>query len=133
VNDAEYIFVNKKITGKCTEDVLPSFQQVIEGLSFPQTMRWGRETIRYARPIRWLVALYGEKVIPFEIASVQTGNVTYGHRFLGEDLVLGTPVDYYNLREQYVITSQKERKTLISEGIVSIEKSENIQVPTNEA
>ncbi|HLQ71850.1 MAG TPA: glycine--tRNA ligase subunit beta [Bacillota bacterium] len=132
IKEIAYTFVDKKITGKKTMDVLPSFRQIIEGLTFPQTMRWGNETVRYARPIRWLVALYGEEVIPFEIASVRTRNKTFGHRFLGSELVLDSPSDYYKLKDQFVIISQEERQSIILASIKSIENNENFRALKNE-
>src|SRR5699024_8644583 len=94
VKGASYVFVKKNIIGKDTTELLPSFRSVIEGLSFPKTMRWGTGSIRYARPIRWLVALYNSDVIPFEIAGVKTGDKTYGHRFLGSEITLHTASEY---------------------------------------
>lgn len=79
-----YTFVEKRMEGKNTIDVLPDFNKIIKSLYFPQTMRWGSLSFRFARPIRWLVAMMDDQVIPMEIANVKAGNVTYGHRFLGE-------------------------------------------------
>src|SRR5699024_2379190 len=90
----EYIFVEKVTEGKKTEDVLPGLKEIVTSIHFPQTMRWGSETFRYARPIRWLVALYNETIIPFDIAHVSTSNKTYGHRFLGNEAEIHNPLTY---------------------------------------
>ena len=84
VKGVSYIYVKKRIDGKKTKELLPAFKEIIEGIQFGKNMRWSTESLRYARPIRWLVALYGEEIIPFEIASVPTDRITYGHRFLGK-------------------------------------------------
>jgi len=84
IKGVTYIFVNKVIEGKRTIEILPELKDIIADIQFPQTMRWGTGTFRFARPIRWLVALYNDQVIPFEVANVQTNNETRGHRFLGK-------------------------------------------------
>src|SRR5690606_36297820 len=80
IKGTTYIFVEKTTEGKKAEEILPSFQEIISAISFPQTMRWGSDSYRFARPIRWLVALLNDEVIPFEVAHVKTDNMTYGHR-----------------------------------------------------
>src|SRR5699024_7869628 len=86
----------------------------------------------FARPIRWLVALYDKKIIPFEIAGVTTGNKTYGHRFLGSEVLLDNPGEYNEkLREQFVITSTEERKDMIIKGIESLEKNKGFHALQN--
>src|SRR5699024_7954425 len=77
-----YIFVENRQEGKQTEDILPNFSEIITAINFPQTMRWGKGTFRFARPIRWILALVNDKVIPFEVARVESGSYTFGHRFL---------------------------------------------------
>ena len=133
IKGTTYTFINKRTDGKETLAILPSFKDIILSIPFNQTMRWGEESIRYARPIRWLVALYGDKVIPFEIAHVKTGNVTKGHRFLGEDVIITEPKQYEMLlQKQYVIVDPKKRETLILEGIKEIEENEHVHIPVDE-
>src|SRR5699024_4970411 len=121
VKGVSYTFVEKRIEGKSTFDVLSDFKHIIESISFQQTMRWGEHSFRFARPIRWLVAIMNDKVIPFEIAGVETGNTTYGHRFLGEKVTLTQPSDYEaKLNEQYVIVDPMKREGLIVEQIKTI-------------
>src|SRR5699024_2357889 len=79
-----YVFWEKVTEGNKTEDILPAIKGIIGSIQFPQTMYWDREVLQYARPIRWIVALYGKDVIPFELAKLKSGRETYGHRFLGE-------------------------------------------------
>ncbi|GAB3961098.1 hypothetical protein GCM10027614_83380 [Micromonospora vulcania] len=55
-------------------------------MTFPVSMHWGSNDLRYIRPIKWLIAMFGEEIIPFEITGVSTSNTSRGHRFLGKQL-----------------------------------------------
>ncbi len=64
-------------------DVLPEIlQQLICGMSFPKSMRWGAGNFEFARPVHWILALFGAEVVDFSINNIKSGNYTYGHRFL---------------------------------------------------
>lgn len=129
VKGVEYIFVEKVTEGKPTSDVLPGLKEIVSSIHFPQTMRWGSGSYRYARPIRWLVALLNETVIPFEIANVTTSNKTYGHRFLGEEAIIEDPLTYEDILEKnYVIVDPKRREQLILEQINTIEQEEGFHI-----
>lgn len=129
VKGVSYTFVEKRIEGKQTKEVLKDFVNIIENIPFQQTMRWGDLSFRFARPIRWLVALLNDEVIPFEVAKVQSSNVTYGHRFLGSQIHLQDPSEYEaKLEENYVIASPKKREQLIVDQIKEIEKQENFYI-----
>lgn len=129
VSGTSYIFIEKRIEGKPIIDILPSFQAVIESIEFPQSMRWGSESIRYARPIRWLVALYNHVVIPFDIAHVKTGNVTQGHRFLGSEIELTDPVNYEKqLLDNFVVANKDKREQLIIDQIKDLEAQEKFTI-----
>ncbi|WP_373892838.1 glycine--tRNA ligase subunit beta [Virgibacillus natechei] len=133
VNGTSYIFVTKHIEGKKTADILPGFKAIIESIQFGKNMRWAEETLRYARPIRWLVALLGKTIVPFEIAQVKTSNETFGHRFLGDKIILDTPLEYQSsLRENFVLVDANEREQLILDGIRELEDKENIQIPVDQ-
>src|SRR5699024_4523521 len=109
--------------------VLPGLKDIVTSIHFPQTMRWGCESFRYARPIRWLVALYNETIIPFDIAHVSTGNKTYGHRFLGNEVEITNPLSYEEILENnYVIADPKKREKLILEQIQSIEEETDFHI-----
>ena len=78
VNDlevrGEYVYAVKHLAGQPVADLLPALLlDILESLSFPKTMRWADYDFRFVRPIRWLVALFGEKVIPVEITGVKSG------------------------------------------------------------
>jgi len=133
IEGTPYIFVEKITKGQKTEAILPSIKTAISNIQFPQTMFWDREVMQYARPIRWIVALYGEEIIPFEIAKVQSGRDTFGHRFLGERVAIPNPKEYEQiLEQQFVIAKAKKRESLISKGIKSLEDANNFSVYKNE-
>lgn len=134
VKGTDYIFISKVTEGQKTATLLPTFKEVITSLTFPQQMRWGEETFSFARPIRSLVAIYGEDVIPFSIAGVQTSNETKGHRFLGSDITVTNPFDYeQQLKGNYVIVDPRERSNMIVAQIKEIEQQEQFHVVVEEA
>lgn len=80
----EYVAGMKKTGGGATLAVLAALcPSVIAALPFAKRMRWGEGTFAYARPVRWLLALFGDALVPFEIGGVSSGRVTYGHRVMG--------------------------------------------------
>ncbi|ASK63163.1 glycine--tRNA ligase subunit beta [Virgibacillus phasianinus] len=129
INGTTYIFVQKRIEGKTTYDLLTSFGTIIESIQFQKNMRWAEQSMRYARPIRWLLALYGEKVVPFEVAQVKTGNQTFGHRFLGSSITIQRADAYQNeLKNSFVIADSKEREDMILSQINALEAEKGFNV-----
>lgn len=128
----EYVYARKSSIGGETAAILSEgLSQMITSMSFPKNMRWGGYELRFVRPIRWLVALFGQEVVPFEITGVKTGNVSRGHRFLGEDAVVQAPASYKEaLRQQHVIVDVAEREALILKQLEELkaEKSWTIAV-----
>ncbi len=124
-NGVKVIACEKREGGKNTEDILPEIiRDAVEKIPLPKKMRWGYETFGFARPIRWLLVLFGESVIELKIADVQSGNLSYGHRFLCPNPVqILRPSEYFSkLKEAYVIVDERERRNLIVEGIRKIEE-----------
>ncbi|NLI91634.1 MAG: glycine--tRNA ligase subunit beta [Peptococcaceae bacterium] len=114
-NGVPYVFAMKSLKGEETEKLLPKFcLDLINGLNFPKPMRWGEYDIRFARPIRWLVTLYGDQVIPFGYAGLQAGRTSRGHRTLGGYVRLVKPDEYLEaLESAYVLADQDRRKEAI--------------------
>src|SRR6476661_9567397 len=135
----EYIVARRHVRGKSTVDVLPDvLGGLLRDLAFPKQMHWdamledGRGELLFGRPIRWLLYLYGGRVVPFTIARVPnaagpqvqeitTGAVTYGHRFLatsgraGRSIKVRTFDDYRaRLPEHFVILDHTERRDRIA-------------------
>lgn len=130
----EYVYANKSSVGAETASLLPdALPGLVTSLTFPKNMRWGNYELRYVRPIRWLVALFGEDVVPFEIAGVASGRTTRGHRFLGEESSLRQAAEYVDrLREQHVIADVKEREAAIREGIGKLAAERSWQIDVKE-
>ncbi|WP_227934940.1 glycine--tRNA ligase subunit beta [Alkalihalobacillus deserti] len=134
IKGVEYIYANKYIQGKKTIELLPALKELITSLHFPKNMRWGNNDLRFARPIRWLVAMYGKEVIPFSITSIKTGSKTYGHRFLGNEIEISEPSEYVtSLLAEYVIVNPEERKRGIRNQIESMTEGNNWLVSIDES
>lgn len=77
-----YVWVNKTIPGKPTLELLAEvLPQAIKSLTFDKTMRWGSGRMRFARPIRWILASFGGELVSFDVEGVPSGLQSYGHRF----------------------------------------------------
>jgi len=117
--DGRYVF-SKLIPGRGTREILAeALPSIIGKIYFPKTMYWtGKNGPRFIRPVRWIVALLGSEVVPFEIGGVQSGQVTSGHRILGAARVAIT-VDNFEqkLRENFVIISATERRRKIEDEV----------------
>jgi glycyl-tRNA synthetase beta chain len=115
LNGVDYLFARKHTAGIETEQLLgESLAALIAGMNFPKNMRWKHYDLRFIRPIRWLVALYGEKVVPLELAGVISGRETRGHRFLGGPIMLTEASGYEKaLEAEWVIADPDKRKAMI--------------------
>ena len=124
--NGSYVFALKKAQGVAANMVLPEIlPQLALGIHFPKPMRWGYNEVRYARPIRWIVALNDDKVIDFNIENIKSGRISRGHRFLGSDNIeIAKAQDYLaKMEENYVIVDPKRREDMILEQIHELEKS----------
>lgn len=115
----EYIFASKTELGDKTVNILPTLcYDIIEGLVFPKSMRWGDYAFRFARPIRWILALFNDELIKFDLENLVSSNVTYGHRFLSGKLEVMNIENYFTvLADNYVVLDQHKRKELIRKQI----------------
>jgi glycyl-tRNA synthetase beta chain len=117
-----YSFI-RNVPGRLTKDILAeALPGIVLQIYFPKTMYWtGKSGPRFIRPIRWIVALLGEEIVPFELAGVRSGALTSGHRRLGAKEIAVTPADYVErLRHHYVILSAEERRNRIREGLAGV-------------
>ncbi|BEU87885.1 glycine--tRNA ligase subunit beta [Selenomonas sp. TAMA-11512] len=114
-----YVYALVEEKGKETKDILVELlPRLIGGLHLPNTMRWGSLEYRFLRPIRWIVALFGADVVPFEIADVHAGRISRGHRFLAGDFEVVNAENYEMAAEKaFVIVDPEKRKELIVQGI----------------
>ncbi|MCP5114068.1 MAG: glycine--tRNA ligase subunit beta, partial [bacterium] len=130
----EYFAYRREVPGRATIDILSdNLADLILKVHFPKTMYWtGKNGARFIRPIRWIVALLGEQVVPFEIAGVKAGNVTSGHRRLGAQQV---PVSVANHEEQleknFVLLSAAKRKQKIEDGIAELLAGKDLKVKSD--
>ena len=130
-----YIFADTTTAGLDTKevlsDVLPS---LITGLSFPKSMHWGDLEERFVRPVRWLVALFGQDVVPVTFANVTSTNVSRGHRFLGEsELTIGEPKDYVDtLTKNFIMIDQDVRRETIRKQLTELAATKGATVVWDE-
>lgn len=126
-----YIYAETKTAGVPAKDIVSDMlPQLITGLNFPKSMHWGNLDAKFVRPVRWLVALLDEEVIPVEFATVKSGNVTRGHRFLGADeITIKNAASYVDtLKENFVMVDQDARRELISKQLHDMADSKNASI-----
>lgn len=115
----EYVALKRKEGGVPVNKLLTQgVKEILGSINFKKTMDWG-VGFRFPRPIRWLVALYGEEVLSVEIAGVKSGPFSRGHRLLSPGQVeIKHPEDYIEiLRKAYVIVEPKERRKKIEQNL----------------
>ncbi|NMA68454.1 MAG: glycine--tRNA ligase subunit beta, partial [Desulfitobacterium sp.] len=129
-----YVYARKAELGHPTAELLPKFcQDLINGLHFPKPMRWADLDFRFARPIRWLVSLYGNEVVPFTFIGLESGKTSRGHRTLGSTVTIESPAQYIKaMGDAYVIVDQEERKEIIRKQIRELAAGVKGQVETDE-
>ena len=126
-----YIYAETKTAGVPAKDIVTDMlPQLITGLNFPKSMHWGDLDAKFVRPVRWLVALLDDEVIPVEFATVKSGNVTRGHRFLGADeITIKNAASYVDtLKENFVMVDQDARRELISKQLHDMAASKNASI-----
>ncbi len=117
----EYVCALKEEPGKPTSDLLPSIlSKLILSIPFQKSMRWAEVPIRFARPIHWILALFGGEIVPFEVGNVRSGNLTYGHRFMHPGAIQVKDSKSYlkKMGEAFVIVDPLERKKKIEEEMI---------------
>lgn len=133
--NGEYIFATIREPGVAAREVLPDILiSLVNSLKFPKPMRWGNYDMRFVRPIRWLVAMLDEDVLPLQILDVKSGNISRSHRFYGSGEVVITSPDTYvdQLRENYVMVDPAERRQVIWEQIQDLAAAKNAVVEEDE-
>ena len=123
-----YVYAVVHQTGQPTDELLKAIlPKLICSLSFPNNMRWGDLDFKFIRPIRWLVALLDDEIIPFEIANVKSGRMSRGHRFLSDgDFEIKTAADYVSdCEKNYVVVDQDRRRVMITAEIEAVAKEHN--------
>ncbi|HQY58948.1 MAG: glycine--tRNA ligase subunit beta [Nitrospira sp.] len=127
----EYLFAVKQEKGQPVAAVLlQALPQLLGKLSFPKAMHWNQTGVRFARPVRWLVALCGGKVLPIHFATIKAGNLSHGHRVLGakvsspKGFAVTSIAHYLKETERHgVIVDQERRRAMILDQLASLAKS----------
>jgi len=138
VEDTEkgkYIFAPKSTIGQPTIDLLSQiFPKIIKGMQFPKSMRWGEKSLRFIRPIRWILALYGKEIIKFNLNGLDSENITYGHRLLAPQKIKISSIQEYfkKLEKSYVIVDPKIRENIVKTDIKQIIKEIGGEIIINE-
>jgi glycyl-tRNA synthetase beta chain len=131
-----YLAVKKHAAGLPSRDRLQEMlPEWILGLSFPKSMRWGSLNITFARPIHWLVAFFGQEVIPFAVGDIYSGATTYGHRFQAPQAITlssaSAPSYLEALRRAYVLVDPVERRATLDDQLVQAAASVRGQLVPN--
>lgn len=116
----EYLFIVKKQKGRPTAKLLPDLlQAVVSGIHFSKSMRWGAYKMRFARPVRWIVFLFGDKAVTARIDTVTSGRYSMGHHFTHNKKVkIPSVADYFRLMEEnHVLADHDERRTRIADAV----------------
>jgi glycyl-tRNA synthetase beta chain len=134
VKGTPYVFVQTFKAGKTAAEVLTAgIKDVITKMNFPTMMKWSTFSFKYIRPIRWIVSLLDDAIVPVEILDVTADRVSRGHRFLGHDVEIATALDYEDdLASVQVIADADKRKAKIREQIADLAQTHDWQIKVNE-
>lgn len=119
----EYICARRKVAGEPVMSILPAIiPRFILAIPFQKSMRWSNLEVRFARPIHWIVALYGGQIVPFRLENLQSGDKSRGHRFMSpKPFAVKSFRDYMaKTKKKYVVVDQEERKRQI---VAEVEKT----------
>lgn len=116
----EYLMAAEEIKGRTTAELLPGLlESLLRAIPFPKSMRWADSKLSFARPVQWLLALYGGKVVPVSVEDLRGGDSTLGHRFLSPEPVPVRNFEEYltTLAEKSVIADIETRRGMVIEEV----------------
>jgi glycyl-tRNA synthetase beta chain len=125
IGNSEFVIAEIRRSGGASADIIPGMlEKIIKKMSFPKSMFWSDPNIQFARPVRWIVALFGNDVIDVEFAGIKSGKTSRGHRFMGaESVAVNSPAEYEaKMAENKVVIDPEKRSKMILEGIARVEK-----------
>lgn len=126
----EYMMLVREVNGRETSDLLPDLlRSLILGFSFPKSMKWGANHIAFARPIQWLLTLFGDQIVPLNHENIESSNKTCGHRFLANEMFEINAAKTYvdQLAEKHVIVDHHlRRERVIQEIKAAVEASDDL-------
>jgi tetrameric-type glycyl-tRNA synthetase beta subunit len=125
-----FVYYVTRAESRSTAALLPDIcLKVVRDMYFPKNMRWGYKDLRFSRPVRWLVALWGDTVIPFGIAGLTSGKTSKGHRWLGGTVQINKPRDYVEaMHKAGVIVDHEEREELIWSELERVAAEKSLEV-----
>jgi glycyl-tRNA synthetase beta chain len=136
VNNEDFYFIKRESCSFNIKEFLKNqLEEMLKNFSWPKSMRWGDRKERWIRPIRNILCILNDEIIPVSFAGITASNVTYGHRFLSNDgeLTVKKPKDYFALLEKNnVILQSDKRKQFILEQINTFTKAQNLQLKKND-
>ncbi|HUW08751.1 MAG TPA: glycine--tRNA ligase subunit beta [Anaerolineae bacterium] len=135
-DEKRYVYAVTRVEGRPTHTILPDLvQNLVAGLRFGKSMRWNHSNVSFSRPLRWLVALYGDKVVPFEFAGVCSGRVSRGLRPHGSpEITIDSAAVYAQaIALAGVVLDQEERQQQILSGLQQLAAEVGGRVPVDES
>ncbi len=132
IDDGEYVVANVKEDGQPAIAVLESaIPEMIETIKFGKSIRWNASGVTFSRPIRWILAIFGGAIIPFEYAGIASGNLTHGLRAYGSlPVAVGSAADYFDtMEDQGIIVDYAERRRAIVEQITQLADAVEGHIP----
>ena len=133
---AVYIFALRREEGRQTKLLLQELlPKMILSAFFPKTMRWGDYNLRYVRPLKWLVSLWDDELLTFDLEMKTADRISKGHRFLSTNDVIISSVETYfdDLRKAFVIVDQNERLDLIKSQLKAQDEQNHVKTIIDEA
>jgi glycyl-tRNA synthetase beta chain len=141
----DYVYLHYHIEGIPAREILKSIgKEAVEQMKFTTYMKWSNYSFEYIRPIRWIVSILDNEIIPFKVLDIEASNVTFGHRFLSSDFknidsLLGAKIVIENassyekqLNDSFVIADSKKRKQDIKQQIINIAQTNNWSLKIDE-
>ena len=135
VPKGEYLFAVVKEKGRGSPSLLKELlPQFLASLSFPKSMQWNESKIRFVRPVRWILALNGDRIVSFRFADVRSGGRSYGHTLMRPGgFVVKKPATYLkDLDKRFVVVDQDRRRAMILKQVTSLAKTRKGRLETDE-
>lgn len=129
IKGEEYVYVTKEEKGQAAEEILPNLTETLEAMTFPVSMHWANYTFEYIRPVHTLTLLVNDQLLEARFLNLESGRVSRGHRFLGQEVTLASADSYEeDLRQAFVIADPAERTQMIMDQIAALEQEHGVQV-----
>lgn len=127
---ANYVFAEINKPAKDATAILPALiENVLAQLKWPKSQRWDDVDVMYGRPLRWIVALFGDELLNLTYGDVSSSKKTRGHRVLGaEEVILDAPENYLKILEKNGVMPREKRAQTIRDQVKAIEKDQNVIV-----